>query len=177
MSRLYHSKNLPPSLRRLRKREGTPPHIDPYYPCLQTEENSPPHIRQALLEEVQSYAYVTIRATRLSIPGGQALILDEAVAKGQPEAFIVDREFAIVREDGSVHLLLSPVWGQKVLDKGWATIHPLARYMAGALPPQTLILYAPRDEKELKTAVKIIEAAYCFAYGKVEGHPLPDTAW
>jgi len=177
MPRLYHRKNLPPSLRRLSKRQGKAPRIEARYPCPQREATSPPAIREALIEQTQSFANVTQRPTDLSIPGGVALVLDESVAKGQPEAFITRQEFAIVRSDGSVHLLLPPIWGQKVLDKGWATIHPLARYLAGALPPQTLILYAPRDSKELKTALNVLEAAYCFAHGKVEGHPLPDTAW
>jgi hypothetical protein len=76
-----------------------------------------------------------------------------------------------------VHLTLDPRWGQKVLQKGWAVIHPLARYMAGAIPPQSLILYAPRNEEELKTIWKIIQAAYCFACGRVGDLILPDTAW
>jgi hypothetical protein len=120
---------------------------------------------------------VEVQATALSIPGASALVLCERLAKGQPEAFIRGREFAIVRQDGSTHLNLSPAWGQKVLERGWATIHPLVRYLAGVLPPQSLVLYAPRDQKELVVAWKIFQAAYCFARGEIEGRPLPDSAW
>ncbi|MBX6762984.1 MAG: hypothetical protein IRY88_04795 [Rubrobacteraceae bacterium] len=105
------------------------------------------------------------------------MVLEEELAKGKPEAFIAGREFSIVREEGSVQLSLDPGWGQKVLDKGWATIHPLARYMAGALPPQSMIVYAPRDEKELRVIQKIVEAAYWHAQGRVEDMVLPDSAW
>jgi hypothetical protein len=171
------SLNLPPTLRRLPKRQGRPPRLDARYPCSQLDELSPADIREALLMRVQTLEYVESRPTVLSIPGASALVLGESVAKGQPEAFIRGREFAIVHQEGSVHLTLPPAWGQKVLDRGWTTIHPLVRYLAGVLPPQSLVLYAPRDQKELLVAWKILQAAYWFARGEVEGRPLPDSAW
>lgn len=171
------SLNLPPTLRRLPTRQGGPPRVDFRYPCPQLDELSPTEIREALLLQVQTLEYVELQPTALSIPGATALLLHESVAKGQPEAFIRGREFAIVRQEGSTHLTLPPAWGQKVLDRGWTTIHPLVRYLAGILPPQSLILYAPRDQKELLVAWKILQAAYWFARGEIEGRPLPDSAW
>ena len=167
---------LPPTLRRLPARQGKRPRVDIRYPCLQLEETAPSHLRERLLEWCRGLEGVRIRPTELNVPG-LALVLSEKLAKGQPEAFIRGREFAIVRKEGSVHLTLRPEWGQKVLDKGWATIHPLVRYMAGVLPPQNMIVYAPRDEKELRVVWKIVQAAYAFARGEVEGRPLPDSAW
>jgi hypothetical protein len=169
--------NLPPSLRRLTRRQGRGPRVDFRYPCFQIDELSPAEIRERLLKHVQTLEGVELQATTLSVPGASALVLCERLARGQPEAFIRGREFALVRRDGSAHLSLPPAWGQKVLDRGWATIHPLVRYLAGALPPQSLLLYAPRDQKELVVAWKIVQAAYCFARGEIEGHPLPDSAW
>ncbi len=167
---------LPPTLRRLPVRQGKPPHVAIRYPCLQTEETAPPHLREQLLEWCAGLEGVTLRPTELNVPG-IALVLDEHLAKGQPEAFIRGHEFAIVREEGSVHLTLRPEWGQKVLDKGWGTVHPLVRYMAGALPPQNIIVYAPRDERELRVVWKVVQAGHAFACGLVEGRPLPDSAW
>lgn len=171
------SLNLPPTLRRLPARQGGSPHVDFRYPCLQLDELSPADIREALLMQMQTLEYVESQPTALSIPGASAFVLSESVARGQPEAFIRGREFAIVRQDGSTHLALPPAWGQKVLDRGWTTIHPLVRYLAGILPPQSLVLYAPRDRKELLVAWKILQAAYWFARGEIEGRPLPDSAW
>jgi hypothetical protein len=69
---------------------------------------------------------VSVRQTGFSLTG-DALVLEEALAKGKPEAFVREREFAIVREEGSVHLTLDPGWGQKVLQKdGRESIHSLA---------------------------------------------------
>src|SRR5579859_2111402 len=122
------SLNLPPSLRRLPTRQGGAPHVDFRYPCLQLDDLSSADIREALLVRMQDLEYVESQPTAFSIPGASALVLCESVAKGQPEAFIRGREFAIVRPDGSTHLVLPPAWGQKVLDRGWTTVHPLVRY-------------------------------------------------
>lgn len=167
---------LPPSLSRLSARQGLKPGVDLRYPCLQLEDCAPAELRAQLLELAETLEGVCVRQTEFSVTG-DALVLEEALAKGKPEAFVRGREFAIVREEGSVHLTLDPGWGQKVLHKGWARIHPLAQYMAGAIPPQSLILYAPRNEKELKLIWKIIQAAYSFACGRVGDLILPDTAW
>jgi hypothetical protein len=166
----------PPSVRRLSRRAGPAPRIDRRYPCPQLEDTSPEPIRAALEERAGRLPAVAVEATRLSVPG-RALVLDEELAKGKPEAFVSGREIAVLRPDGSVQLNLDPIWGQKVLDRGWATIHPLARYLAGALPPQSAIVYAPRDEAELAAVLKILEAAHCLAVGRIGDVVLPDTAW
>lgn len=158
------SKDLPPTLRRLRERGGRPPRIDVRYPCLQLDECAPANLRDELLRMAARLPGVAIRPTELSVPA-TALVLDETLAEGQPEAFVRGLEFALIRADGSVHLALMPEWGQKVLRKGWACIHPLARYMAGAVPPQNLIVYAPRDGRELRVVWQIVQASYCYARG------------
>ncbi|WP_218917963.1 luciferase domain-containing protein [Kyrpidia tusciae] len=170
------SKDLPPMLRELPPRPGRPPRIDVRYPCLQQEDVSPPNLREELLRRAAGLTGVEIRPTELSVPA-MALVLDESLAEGQPEAFIRGREFALIRTDGSVHVPLMPEWGEPVLQKGWACIHPLVRYMAGVLPPQNLIAYAPRDERELETVWNIVQAGYCYARGWIVepdqegGHP------
>lgn len=175
-SRLSLYDYLPPTLRRLPTRQGRFPSIDLCYPCLQREDYSPAEVRAQLLALAQTLGGVCCQPTTFSFVA-DAFVLEEAWARGKPEAFVRGREFAVVRLDGSVHLSLEPYWGQKVLRKGWATIHPLARYMAGAVPPQSLIVYAPRDEEELKTIWKIVQASYAFACGRVGDLILPDTAW
>ncbi|RAQ94156.1 hypothetical protein A4R35_01335 [Thermogemmatispora tikiterensis] len=167
---------LPPSLRRLPVRQGERPLINPRYPCLQDNHWAPPRIREQFLRWLAKLEGVSLESSDLP-PAAQALVLAEHLAKGKPEAFIRGKTFAIVRADGSVHLLLEPAWGQKVLDKGWGSVHPLARYMAGAIPPQSLILYAPRDQRDLAVLRRIILAAYSFACGRIGTQILPDTAW
>ena len=168
---------LPSILQALPERPDERPSIDPRYPCLQRTQQAPPALIHRLIEWCQQLPGVSVAHTALSIPEGKALNLAEDLAKGQPEAFIVDREFAIIRPEGSIHLALPPAWGQAVIDAGWATIHPLVRLLAGALPPQSLIVYAPRTAEEMPITQRILEATHGFAVGKIDGHILPDTAW
>jgi hypothetical protein len=167
---------VPQTLQELAPRAGAPPHVEVRYPCLQTEAASPAAIRRRLIDAGAALEGVTVEPTALAVPG-DALVLRETLARGKPEAFIRGREFAIVRVDGSIHMNLDPVWGQLALDRGWATVHPLARYMAGVLPPQSLIAYAPRDDADLAVAIGLLDAAHAFAVGRVGDLILPDTAW
>lgn len=103
--------------------------------------------------------------------------LEEDMARGQPEAFVSAPCWVNLRPDGSMHLGLRPEWAQKVVNHGWATIHPFARYMAGAVPPQSLVVFAPRSGAELAVAVRIAEAAHGYAVGRIGDVILPDTRW
>lgn len=151
-------------LANLPQRIGQSPRILVQYPCLQQEDVSPENLRNELLSKAARLPGVKLQPTELSVPA-TALVLEEVLTEGQPEAFIRGREFVLIRTDGSVHLSLIPEWGEQVLRKGWACIHPLVRYMAGVLPPQNLIVYAPRDEHEREVVWRIIYASYCYARG------------
>ena len=49
--------------------------------------------------------------------------------------------------------------------------------MAGAVPPQSLVVYAPRDDRELGVVTHIAAAAHAYAIGRVGDIVLPDTRW
>lgn len=164
-------RDLPSVLRGLPRRPPPYPRLDSRYPCLQLEAANP-NATNLLVQWSQGIPGVEVKATELSVPG-QALVLWEELARGTPEAFIFRQEFAIIRRDGSVQLTLLPEWGQRVLDKRWATVHPLVRYLAGALPPQHLVVYAPQDARQLRVVQRIILAAYFYALG---GLPEDDQA-
>jgi hypothetical protein len=108
---------------------------------------------------------------------GRAFALDEAHAKGQPESYVFAPVWLVARPEGSLHLTLRPEWAQKVVSKGWGTVHPFARYMAGAVPPQSLIVYAPRDEPEFAVVARIVDAAHAYATGRIGTIALPDSRW
>ncbi|KAL4742880.1 hypothetical protein BDV11DRAFT_150476 [Aspergillus similis] len=65
--------------------------------------------------------------------------------------------------DGSLHLTLHPADVKLVLERGWAQRHPLARdslwWVTKLVPPGFVMIYAPRNEDELKVVVEIIRAA------------------
>lgn len=166
----------PPGLGRMPRRDGLPPALSPVWPCPQLEAVAPAEFIDRLAEGVLRLDGVT-EAPPPAKMAGRAFALDEDFAKGQPEAFIAAPIFLILRPDGSLHLNLRPEWAARIVGKGWGAVHPLARYMAGAVPPQSLVIYAPRTPQELKLVVRIAAAAHAYAVGRIGALILPDTRW
>lgn len=63
--------------------------------------------------------------------------------------------------DKSLHLNLHPADAKVVLESGWGQRHPLARggWLGRYVPREFLMVYAPRDEEELRVVSRIVEAA------------------
>ena len=165
-----------PSLRRLGARPGARPSLDPAWPCLQSGAPAGESLIARLDTALVALDGVIRCTPPLGAPG-RGFGLDDALARGQPEAFLAAPCVLNLRPDGSLHLGLRPELAQKVVDRGWATVHPFVRYMAGALPPQSLVVYAPRTEGECAIAQKIAIAAYGYALGRIGDVVLPDTRW
>ncbi|KAH8179835.1 hypothetical protein LIA77_01354 [Sarocladium implicatum] len=71
--------------------------------------------------------------------------------------------------DHSLHLFLHPDDIKEVLEKGWGERHPMAWEWGPWKPvvgPFFVMIYAPRDEQELRTVARIIEAAIWNSTGK-----------
>lgn len=177
-TRLHHAPVwvMAPGLRRLATRQGGPPRLAPTWPCRQLDDTSPAEYVCQLASCACALAGVEEVPPPLNA-AGRAFGLDDTNAMGQPEAFVFAPIWLVVRPDGSLHLTLRPEWAQKVAAKGWGTVHPFARYMAGAVPPQSLIVYAPRDPHELAIAARVIAAAHCYARGRIGEVALPDSRW
>jgi hypothetical protein len=158
------TKDCPSYLAALQQRSGSRPRVGRQYPCLQLTQADEPGAQQALLELVQDWPGLTVTAPRQSITGCKALALSETLARGQGEAFILGREFAHVREEGSVHAALAPEWAVDVMKKGWGQLHPLALY--GLIAPQSVVFYAPRDDEELDVVERILIASYSYSCGR-----------
>lgn len=167
---------MPPGLRRLTTRDGDRPHLATAWPCLQLNDAAPEDLRTELSDFCASLEGSQRAVAPFDAPG-EGFALDRALARGQPEAFLAEPVWANLRSDGALHLGLKPEWAQKAMDRGWATIHPFARYMAGAVPPQSLLVFAPRTSAELAVVQRIAKAAYGYAVGRIDGVILPDTRW
>lgn len=168
--------HMAPGLKRLARRPGTRPEIAPKWPCLQLDQTADDNLEAGLKTTILAMQGVSLCAAPHQAPG-LGFALGHDLARGQPEAFLGDDCWLNLRPDGSMHLSLRPEWAQKVLDRAWATIHPFARYMAGAVPPQSLIVYAPRDRSELTVVLRIAAAAHSYAMGRIGSLILPDTRW
>jgi hypothetical protein len=168
--------NMAPGLRRMGCRPGASPQLAKKWPCQQMEDTSPSDLVDRLASCALARAGVEMAPTPLDVPG-RAFSLDDAHAKGQPESYVFAPIWLIIRPEGSLHLTLRPEWAEKVVSKGWGTVHPFARYMAGAVPPQSLIIFAPRDPREFATVARIMEAAHAYAMGRIGTVALPDSRW
>ena len=165
-----------PGLRRLAYRRGERPRFAPKWPCPQLDQTCDASLHDALAAAVAALPGVTRQPAPFGAPG-IGFALDDDLARGQPEAFIGEGCFLALQPGGAMHLSLRPEWAQKVVNHGWATVHPFARYMAGAVPPQSLVVYAPRDGAELAVARRIAGAAHGYAMGRIGDLILPDTRW
>jgi hypothetical protein len=73
--------------------------------------------------------------------------------------------------DGSLHLSLHPADAKLVLERGWGERHPLARggWFRRFVPREFVMVYAPRDEKEVGVVVTIVCAAAWWVGGRKLG--------
>ncbi len=71
--------------------------------------------------------------------------------------------------DGSLHMTLHPADAALILERGWGERHPLAKggWLTRFVPPTFLMVYAPRDELELKIVLEIIRAAAWWVSGQI----------
>ncbi|KAL4975533.1 hypothetical protein BDW66DRAFT_137121 [Aspergillus desertorum] len=76
--------------------------------------------------------------------------------------------------DHSVHVTLSPADCKRVIETGWGQRFPLAGSSIfrnntfgrlGTLPTEYLFIYAPRDEEEIDTVMRIIRASVQYVTG------------
>lgn len=130
---------------------------------------SHPRLQEALLERARSLPGVSVGPSGISVPGARAFVLNEELAAGPPEAFLIGREFAHLHPpyDGSLHLMLPEEAAGAVIARGWGELHPVAR--RGWLPPTALMIYGPRDDEELEAVWSILQASYAFARGEEPG--------
>jgi hypothetical protein len=134
-------------------------------PHQQESDNAPVHLQEALFEKVVALEGVSTARSLVSVPGARAFVLEAEYAKGPPQAFLAGREFAHLHpaHDGSLHLALPESLARQAIEAGWGEFHPGVDL--GIMPPNSLMVYGPRDEEELETVWKIVLASYHYARG------------
>ena len=70
--------------------------------------------------------------------------------------------------DGSLHMTLHPADAKLVLERGWGERHPLAKggWWTRFVPKTFLMVYAPRDEVELRVVLEVVRAATWWVSGQ-----------
>ena len=134
------------------------------FPHQQLTQTPPIGLQEELFARVLTLPGVSTGDSCVSVPGARAFILDPALAAGPAAAFQCATEFAHLHPpgDGSLHIALPPNLYQAVRAAGWGDPHPISG---------TMLVFGPRDERELEIVWQIVLASYRFALGD-----WPDTA-
>jgi hypothetical protein len=148
----------------LPRRTGPAPQTTPTNPHTQLDQQpADPALVDELARRIFALPGVVEEPSAVSVPGARALVLAEDEPSGPPEAFLIGREFAHVHPapDHSLHAMLPPDLAQEAIEAGWAEQHPVAR--RGLIPPNAVMLFAPRDEPELDVVESLVRASHGFA--------------
>jgi len=152
----------------LSPRAGQRPQTTPCAPHEQVSQNPDAATYEAFKARAFDFSFVERRPSIISVPGAEALWMAHDHAHGCNESFMVGNEFAHVHPlyDGSMHLMLPVECTHELFAKGWGEPHPMAA--AGMIPETAVMVFAPRDEGEIETALTILATSYQFARGKLE---------
>lgn len=154
------------SLVALPLRVGPRPHTTDWAPHIQQDQRAPPEMQVALAARVYALPEVEERPTTVSAPGARAIWLKKEVPAGPADAFLGGREIGHFHPwDGSLHIALPPAVAWEAVAAGWAEVHPVAR--AGMAPEHIVMLYGPRDAREVEIVFGLIASAVRHAGGNV----------
>ncbi len=120
---------------------------------------------ESLTEWAFQLTHIEKRPSAISVPGAMAMWLEAGHACDRCNAFMVGTEFAHFHPepDYSLHLGLPKADAEFVIEKGWGEWHPMI--LRGVLPPNIIMLYAPRNQEELTVSRLILKRSYDFAKG------------
>lgn len=153
-------------------RRGLKPHTSTVVPHLQMTDASPAEIREELLDWIKTSPELArgrkIGPSDVAEPTSIAYFIDADIVSPRsmsmaPSIRESGYEAFHVHEDGGLHIALSPDDRWEILVKGWGETHPVARWGVNAI-----LLYAPRDAKELEIIKTILIGAYRYAMGELE---------
>ena len=149
----------------LPQRQGKKPKTNYRQPHEQLDQIPPPEVYAKMKSQVFDFEFVERRPSVISVPGSEALWLQEEGGHSCAEAFMRGNEFAHVHPpyDGSMHMMLPETDVAELLERGWGELHPLVQ--EGRMPPTTVMVFGPRDDGELDEILRIIDASYKFARG------------
>jgi hypothetical protein len=147
-------------------RLGLPPQVMPCAPQGQLDQLPPEQFKAVLLERLRDLAGVTFASSQRAPYGTIGLHLKDQETLGREHAFLIDQEFAHVHpdEDSSMHMILPEPVRSQAIAAGWALPHPLAG--KPTVSPDTVLVYAPRNQEELETVAQLTRVAWLNARGE-----------
>ncbi|MEO0438230.1 MAG: hypothetical protein AAF098_15125 [Pseudomonadota bacterium] len=149
----------------LETRPGPRPDTTKRLPHSQLNQHGPKNIILKLHAWAFSLKGVENQDSLISVPGSRALVMHSGVECNE-HAFMVGREFAHIHphpDYGSMHLMLPAEDAQEVADKGWGEDHYLVT--RGQFSKGLVLVFSPRDERELATVKTIVKRSYDWTVG------------
>ncbi len=146
----------------LEKRSGEAPGVTDGIPHVQLDQVSDDTMYDKLIDQTYQIEGIVDKLSTISFPGTRSLAVDESLTLN-PQGIITDREFAHIHADpgrGSLHLVLSESDAAAVVDMSWGVYHPFA--LEGRVPGMVMV-FSPRDDKDLGVVMNIIKASFKFA--------------
>ena len=153
-------------LANLPRRRGPRPRVAPHpVPHRQTTDGAPPAIRTALAaliaDKVKADPSRLILATSHFERNTPAITL-KPTFRHHADACAACGEVGHAHDnDGSLHVIVSASDARTVIERGWGERHGLAGSHLG-LPLTYMMIYAPRDERELAVTSDILDAAIAY---------------
>jgi hypothetical protein len=149
-------------------RVGPRPRTDQRAPHTQIAQLAPPRERGALSRRVidllADLEGVELGGSNRAPPGSVGLHLRGDCACVNGRAFLLGREFAHihVEDDASLHAVLPEPLRTAAIEAGWAEPHPFAGQPT--VSPDTVMIYAPRDDAECSVVADLVRASWRNAY-------------
>ena len=150
-------------------RPGDRPATTPTNPHTQlTQQPEDLSYIQELTRWAFTLSHIEKRPSGVSVPGAVAMCMEDDHTCDSCHAFMIGTEFAHFHPhpDYSMHLGLPQADAEVIIGKGWGEWHPLIT--RGLLPPNIIMMYAPRNQEELEVAKFILAHSYAFAKGELE---------
>ena len=149
-------------------RQGEPPKTTTSNPHEQLTQNPDADVYQLFKTKLFTFNGVSRRPSIISVPGSEALWLNEGQACNCENGFMIGREFAHIHPayDGSLHVALSENDFKQVIDMRWGERHPLAGLHT--IPETIAMVYAPRTEEEMDVVLMVVAASLTNAKNQKE---------
>ena len=144
-------------------RPGDRPDVTSDIPHIQLDQTSSDELLDQLVMQSFALEGVVEQPSQASLPGARALtVAPELPARS--DAMIIGLEVAHIHPQtnggGSLHVRLPEDHAATVVDEGWGEYHPFA--IDGTIP-NLVMVYAPRDDEDLKVVMTIVGAAVAYA--------------
>ncbi|KAI1758857.1 hypothetical protein GGR53DRAFT_197898 [Hypoxylon sp. FL1150] len=158
-----------PGSQPLSPRSGPRPDVPTFVgPQRQTSQQAASQIREgqeAFLHALAAAnpAEIRVRPSNLEGPLFNSLWLAEGLAI-RDEIKRLHGEFAHPHGEGSTHLVLSLKDAADAIEKGWAERHRISG-VGGLMPWGFVLIYAPRDEREMEVWKRFVVASARYALG------------